>query len=183
HKRRRAQRFRILFLQPDRTSRPFASGLRARLPAICDDDAIGKRAAKSDNQRAMKPIAVGHKKHHRDDSPRDSEHRHRCAESMIDERNKGLNYDFSRNHGYISNRSASTGGRSAARRAGYTAAATPITISVAIENAAVCHVIIIPANRAGIGARLITAESPTPHARPMKPLTRVSTKPSPKNCH
>src|SRR5207245_2654393 len=56
-------------------------------------------------------------------------------------------------HDHISNRSASTGGSSAARRAGYVEVATPITISVKSDNNPDCHDRIMPEKRSGIGAR------------------------------
>ena len=60
-------------------------------------------------------------------------------------------------HDHISNRSASTGGNSAARRAGYVDVTTPITTSVTSASAPDCHDRIIPENRAGIGSRLTSA--------------------------
>src|SRR5262249_36503267 len=85
-------------------------------------------------------------------------------------------------HGYISNRSASTGGSSAARRAGYVEVTTPITTSVAIATSPDCHDRIIPAKRSGIGARLTSRHSPNATAMPPAPPARVRKKPPRKTC-
>ena len=66
-----------------------------------------------------------------------------------------------------SNRSASTGGSCAARRAGYVEVTTPITVSAATAARPACQVRIMPENRVGIGSRLTSAHSPSATPKPI----------------
>src|SRR5262249_28753163 len=144
---------------------------------------IGKGATKSVKNGAVETVSICHQQHNGHDSPRNAKHRHRRAKSMIDERRCCLDENFLENHGYISKRNASTGSSSAARRAGYVAAITPMTINVRMEKAAARQVTIIPAKRAGRGSILTRPDITSATIRPIKPLDNVSARPSPKNCH
>ena len=111
-------RLDILLLKKNPFAGPLSAGLNAGLTAVADNNAIGECTSKSDDDRAIESIAIGHQQHDRHDSPRNAKHRHRSAESMIDQRGHGFEENLFEDHRYISNLKASTGSSSAARRAG-----------------------------------------------------------------
>ena len=74
---------RVVLLEADAAPGPLAAGLHAGLPAAHDADAVGERVAEADDQRAVEAVAVGQQQHHRDDAPRDAEHRQAGAEPVI----------------------------------------------------------------------------------------------------
>src|SRR5207248_619262 len=114
---------------------------------------VGKGAAEPGVEGAAETVAVGEEHDDRDDSPGDAEHRQRCTEPVVIEPERRFAHDLAQGlgeaHVHISKRSASTGGSSAARRAGYEEVRMPIVVSVRSDSAAACHDRIIPAKRSG----------------------------------
>ena len=127
-----------------RTRLPARSPPACRLvwPGNANDRAVGERAAKARVERGAEAIAVRQQHDDRDDAPRDAEHRQRRAEAVVIEAVTNASRTISRRMwpakrcwsiAHISNRSASTGGSSAARRAGYVDVTTPIATRVASD--------------------------------------------------
>src|SRR5262249_19181954 len=115
--------------------------LQARLAGKRDDGAVGKGAAEACVERASEAVAVRQEDDDGDDPPRDAKHRQGCSETVMVEAKERFADDLAEHrkaapmqhngcarvyvglsessvHVHISNRRASTGGSSAARRAG-----------------------------------------------------------------
>ena len=89
---------------------------------------------------SSKPLPYASSITHRDDAPGDAEHREAGTNAVAEEADQGLASDLTQHaDAHASNRSASTGGRSAARRAGYVEVITPTNTSAAIAPAPACQ--------------------------------------------
>src|SRR5581483_1400941 len=160
-----------------------ATGLQTGLAGPDDDRAVGKRAAKAGRQRLLEAVAVREQHDDGDNPPRDAEHRERRAEAVVIHAVERLDEELDdRLHGHISKRSASTGGSSAALRAGYVDVTTPIATSVASDTRPDGHDRIIPENRSGSGSMLTRRHRPSAKSMPAQPLASVRNIPSRKNC-
>ena len=103
----------------DALARALAAGLLARLTAAKDVHAIAERAMEAAHQRLVEAVAVGEQHHDGDDAPRDAEHRQARAHTIAKQAGHRFARDLPQHaHPHDSNRSASTGGNCAARRAG-----------------------------------------------------------------
>ena len=90
-------------------------------------DAVAERALEPAQQRLVEAFAVGQQHHHRDDAPRDAEHRQAGAHAVAQPARRRPRGARRHARPHDSNLSASTGGSCAARRAGYVDVTTPIT--------------------------------------------------------
>src|SRR5262249_45886508 len=118
HQRQLADREHVLRRDADALAGPFTTNLQTGLSRKHDDGAVGECAAETRVQGAEETVAVRKEHDDRDDAPRDAEHRQGRAEAMVIQAKGRFDDDLTQGLHHISNRSASTGGSSAALRAG-----------------------------------------------------------------
>src|SRR6266576_40117 len=139
----------------------------------------GPEALEDDLDCLAESVAIREEQHNGCDPPSHSGHGQQSASEVVAHGGIGLFEEIAM-HSY-SLRSASTGSSSAARRAGYSPAATPATPSETIANAAVEATNLggsKPSPRLTLDSAAISAAAP---AMPKPPLSMVKKAPSTKN--
>ena len=140
HERQLAHSARIIHPQPDRLPGALAARLHAGLAGKHDGDAVAVGALESAQQGLVEALSIRQQHHHRHDAPGDPQHRQARAHAIARQPSRRLS-----NHGsHDSNRRASTGGSSAARRAGSVEVTTPISTSRPMAPSPAVQVMTIP---------------------------------------
>src|SRR5690606_23313866 len=102
-----------------------AASLQARLTREDDSHAVAERALEAASECGPEPVAVGEQTDHRDDAPRDTQHREQRTRPIAEQ----TAYCLSNDVVHLSYLNASAGGSLAARRAGHVAVTMPTAAS------------------------------------------------------